>query len=304
MSTAKAKESSQKVRNLLEDAASPRKRPRILTVDSYLERLRTFSSSNYFAKAVAISPIECSARGWFCIRTDILECSHCHAKLAIIYDPKLDPSQTDAMTDYYKKQITTTGHKDLCIFYRSNTEQDKSMDIPLYLVSALDPDFVGLLSESSQPLSILRDHVQYLVKHAKSTTPRYPILPRLPKSLCGEDLHMVKSVLKHIGDACNPKASRLALFGWTNGSCRVCLAKLVENRAAAYYDDLLLSSHKYYCPYQCGITPSRKAREPAWKTICRRVSETNTTSTKEDSSFASAEGSWARIQSMLNEFDK
>lgn len=239
---------------------------------------------------------------WFCVRTDILECSHCHAKLAIIFDPKLDPSQTDAMTDYYKKQLTTTGHKDLCIFYRSSTQQEKEFDIPLYLISALDPDFIGLMSESFQPITILKDHIQYLVKNAKTTTPRYPILPRLPKSICGEDLAMVKEVLKLVGDTCNPKASRLALFGWTNGSCRICLATLVENRAATYYDDLLISSHKYYCPYQCGIPSSKIGTEPAWKTICRRVLDTQASNT-EDNSFESAEGNWKRIQSMLNEFD-
>ena len=75
MSTqANTKDSIQEVRDLLEDAVSPRKKPRILTVDSYVERLRTFSSAKYFAKPVPISPIECAAHGYVILLSFLMFC--------------------------------------------------------------------------------------------------------------------------------------------------------------------------------------------------------------------------------------
>jgi hypothetical protein len=51
------------VSSLLAEVVRPRKKPRLLTTDSYLERLKTFSPSTYFAKPTSLSPIICAARG-------------------------------------------------------------------------------------------------------------------------------------------------------------------------------------------------------------------------------------------------
>eukprot|EP00548_Thalassiothrix_antarctica_P004780 CAMPEP_0194152816 /NCGR_PEP_ID=MMETSP0152-20130528/54112_1 /TAXON_ID=1049557 /ORGANISM="Thalassiothrix antarctica, Strain L6-D1" /LENGTH=118 /DNA_ID=CAMNT_0038857655 /DNA_START=304 /DNA_END=657 /DNA_ORIENTATION=- len=118
------------------------------------------------------------------------------------------------MTIYYHEKIARKGHEsELCIFYDRN-KNNEDVTIPFHLASAWDSDLIQLLSDSPNPLKILKeDHIPYLLKNVKTTTPRYPILPRLPTSI-NDDLDMVRTVLKDMGDLSNPKASRLALFGW------------------------------------------------------------------------------------------
>jgi len=308
--TAKKKKVFEDICHFL-DVPSSRKKPRILSVDSYLDRLRTFTSSNYFAKPIGVSPIVCAAHGWHCIQTDIVECSNCHAKVAIVFDPSFTPTQQETMTKYYYEKLARKGHEsDLCLFYdrKTTTTTDNSSTIPFYLASAWDSEMIQLLSDSVNPLKLLtEDQIPYLVKNVKTTTPRYPIFPRIPIKHNNDDLELVRTVLTKMGDASNPKACRLALFGWTKGTCRLCAATMISSKTTPNNNDVLLSCHKYYCPFRCGIVEDgTTTTEPCWKMICQRVlstTTTTTTDTAEETSFSSAQASLEKIQSILNEFE-
>jgi hypothetical protein len=59
---------------------------------------------------------------WSNIANDLLECSHCHAKLCIAFHPQLTPSQKATLTLKYQEQLATQGHANsMCLFWDNSS---------------------------------------------------------------------------------------------------------------------------------------------------------------------------------------
>eukprot|EP00545_Synedropsis_sp_CCMP1620_P013767 CAMPEP_0119031260 /NCGR_PEP_ID=MMETSP1176-20130426/41453_1 /TAXON_ID=265551 /ORGANISM="Synedropsis recta cf, Strain CCMP1620" /LENGTH=328 /DNA_ID=CAMNT_0006987651 /DNA_START=539 /DNA_END=1525 /DNA_ORIENTATION=- len=312
------KKQSESIRSLLDDAVSPRKKPRLLTRETYLERLQSFSSQTYFAKPIGLSPILCAARGWSNIGADLLECSHCHAKLCVSFDEALLPSQRVKVEQYYKEQLATKGHaSELCLFCDIGTNknkedatslQQKEQTIPLYLAAVLDPDFVAWMShptpqamlvERSQQIAVAPTRLQELPQDDAENGDQL-----LVGQVCDKFLTTNNDDSSTIGDV-DKTVLALALLGWTGSStndnttsaasleCKLCLSSL-HNQQISTSAASLLKRHKFYCPYRCGIT---EGDEPCWKTIANKSLESLNEEREND--YQSADATLLRIQRLL-----
>jgi hypothetical protein len=195
----------------------------------------------------------------------MLECCHCHAKLAIILDDKLTPSQTETVTAHYLEQLTTKGHAPLCLFWDSSKDDDDDCPIPLFLADNLDSQFVALL-EHPTPQTVLLERANAFAAISATQLPS-SLEPLAEK----EDRALFEQVKLKV--RAGKTAVLLALFGWTlsNSSgtttttrleCKLCLAELNKNP---------LTSHKYYCPLRCGFGGRKESSLPCWKTIAKNI---------------------------------
>ena len=193
----------------------------------------------------------------------MLECCHCHAKLAIILDDKLTPSQTETVTAHYLEQLTTKGHAPLCLFWDSSKDDDDDCPIPLFLADNLDSQFVALL-EHPTPQTVLLERANAFAAISATQLPS-SLEPLAEK----EDRALFEQVKLKV--RAGKTAVLLALFGWTLSTttttkleCKLCLAELNKNP---------LTSHKYYCPLRCGFggVGGQQSSLPCWKTIAKNI---------------------------------
>jgi hypothetical protein len=215
---------------------------------------------------------------WSNYATDMLECSHCHAKLCIAFDPALTPTQKQQVALFYQKQLVSTGHaNDMCLFWDDDSkEQDGA--VPLYLASVLDPDFVELL-EHAAPHTVLLDRAN-----------RFAFFPQLMSTKVNPIKHRQDRLLF---DRVKQKvragytATLLSLLGWTcreeNGGSPTKMMTLECKVCGSEFQGDVVSSHRYYCPWRCGF-PQRG--EPCWKLLANNIvaidEEPDNESAKED----------------------
>lgn len=369
-----------KIGRLLDEAVSPCKRPRLLTHTSYLDRLKTFSPSTYFAKPIEISPIICATRGyvrgnvlhylfskgmkqgfnrgvymddkhakciihlvfhttirpsplvpkiyimvcypkttrvlqeswilelhtnrqslsfynsWANIGTDLLQCSHCNAKLAITFDSKLNPQQCRTVTQKHQEALATKGHvNELCLFY--DTTCSKADPLGQFSSALLDPDFIQIMESS--PSSLVVERAKKLLQGDDDDD--------LPTVVKFDDDALLEQAVAELSSSCSSGDSRsalaLTLLGWSRGdggnphhlSCKLCLSIYNNNN-----NNNLVTSHKYYCPYL--LPPyGKEEEEPCWKQICKRILEEASAEPNNNTDEDDPDAAVARIQRLLNQ---
>ncbi|XP_069101680.1 zinc finger C3HC-type protein 1-like [Argopecten irradians] len=122
-----------------EESSSRQKGPHPWSREAYFQRVSTFTTFNWFAKPVDLSPLVCARYGWQVIETDMLECVGCKAKLSGQL-PKTRDKQI--YTDCCKKlkHGLTWSHKKSCS-WSSNPSPESFSVIPLYDIKEVRQNF-------------------------------------------------------------------------------------------------------------------------------------------------------------------
>lgn len=116
-------EEFENLENLLDQISSHRNSP----LDSsnraaYCRRLQRFTSVNYFAKPVEISPIMCALTGWEIVSTRnvdrletsvLLQCSDCMSKMAVLIPPGLSYVSGKKLAAHFQQQLWKS-HSEAC----------------------------------------------------------------------------------------------------------------------------------------------------------------------------------------------
>lgn len=193
----------------------------------------------------------------------MLECSHCHAKLCISFDPNLTPTQKQKVALHYQNQLSSTGHaNDMCLFWDDDSK-DQDGAVPLYLASVLDPDFVELL-EHATPHTVLLDRANRFAFNPRLGTLKvHPIQKRHDRLLFDRVKQKVRA---------GYTATLLSLLGWTckqdDGDSRTQRLALECKVCGSDFQGDVVTSHKYYCPWRCGFPGSE---EPCWKVLANKI---------------------------------
>lgn len=209
---------------------------------------------------------------WSNYATDMLECSHCQAKLCITFNPQLTPTQKEQVTLQYQRQLSTTGHANkMCLFWDDDSKQhDDGSAVPLFLARVLDPDFVELL-EHATPHTVLLDRANRFASCSQKQI-RDIINPLQQQQR--QDRLLMNRVKQKVRSGYT--ATILALLGWSYPEkeeeddddkcitemtlmCKVCDSEFHGN---------IVTSHKYYCPWRCGFPPDG---EPCWKVVANKI---------------------------------
>lgn len=250
---------------------------------------------------------------WSNIDTDLLECSHCRAKLCISFDDSLTPGQRAKVEQHYKEQLTTKGHaSELCLFYgtkKLKASSQKDEWLPLHLAAVLDPNFVAWLDHPA-PQTVLLERAQHIEKVAAVT------LAIVPEDDDEQQLidHICEKIMATGVSSINNRATlACVLLGWTTTDkdtadsalleCKLCLSSLQHPTTSAGTSasaaSSLIKRHKYYCPYRCGITNTEGEEvEPCWKTIASRTLA-SLDKPEDEEDYQGADATLQRIQNML-----
>lgn len=241
--------------------------------------------------------------------TDLLECSHCRAKVCVAFDAKLLPSQHKKVEQHYKEQLRTKGHitNPQCLFYSKKESDDDDDGMPLYLAAVLDDEFIAWMDHPT-PQTVLLEHAQQLTNLTE--------LEELPEE-DDADQKLIDQVCDKLivadGDDTNDSAPTnnktavtLSLLGWTRCGatsteskttldCKLCLSTLPETTTNRR---LAMRAHKYYCPYRCGMTDGG---EPCWKLIANKALKSLATKADQegDDNYQGADATLRRIEILL-----
>lgn len=82
--------------------------------DSFVERLRSFRSSSWFAKPRWLSPVICARYGWINVDIDLLRCVGCQSLLVVRAPSSFDPSIYSACQKRLEDQLKQDAHHPCC----------------------------------------------------------------------------------------------------------------------------------------------------------------------------------------------
>ncbi|OWF43574.1 nuclear-interacting partner of ALK-like [Mizuhopecten yessoensis] len=122
-----------------EDASPAQKGPHPRSREAYFQRVHTFTTFNWFAKPVDLSPLVCARYGWQVIETDMLGCVGCKAKLSGQL-PKTRDQQIYPDCCKKLKHGLTWSHKKSCS-WSSNPSPESFAVIPLYNIKEIRQNF-------------------------------------------------------------------------------------------------------------------------------------------------------------------
>ncbi|XP_060067539.1 zinc finger C3HC-type protein 1-like [Ylistrum balloti] len=127
--------------------------------EAYFQRVNTFTTFNWFAKPVDLSPLVCARYGWQVIDSDMLGCVGCKAKLSgqlpKTRDQKLYPDCCKKL-----KHGLTWSHKKSCS-WSSNPSPESFAVIPLYNIKEIKHNWSTMVKGLEG--DIIEDIVQYFL---------------------------------------------------------------------------------------------------------------------------------------------
>ncbi|XP_033746083.1 nuclear-interacting partner of ALK-like [Pecten maximus] len=145
------------------DKNDVQKGPHPRSREAYFQRVNTFTTFNWFAKPVDLSPLVCARYGWQVIESDMLGCVGCKAKLSgqlpKTRDQKIYPDCCKKL-----KHGLTWSHKKSCS-WSSNPSPESFAVIPLYNIKEIKHNFdtrLKILQACSSKLPVVSD--QSIVK--------------------------------------------------------------------------------------------------------------------------------------------
>ena len=82
--------------------------------DAFIERVRSFRSSSWFAKPCWLSPVICARYGWINVDIDLLRCVGCQSVLVVRAPSSFDPAIYNACQKRLEEQLKQAAHHPCC----------------------------------------------------------------------------------------------------------------------------------------------------------------------------------------------
>lgn len=196
--------------------------------DSFIERVRSFRSSSWFAKPHWLSPVICARYGWINIDIDLLRCVGCQSMLVVRAPSSFDPAIYNACQKRLEDQLKQSAHHPCCTWpscptpevvilaHGSSSSQAAVMEdfinkaLLLYSVGT----YLPVVDRSA--LNITESDIAALCDLVKSS-PKFPHDNEIPGAV--ESAVLLSLVGWNLSDGDTDKA----LAGCTSVQCSLCM---------------------------------------------------------------------------------